>query len=96
MSRDTVNWKTQRKRIMAKKQATNDITAQRKEWVARLLLRGLLMRRIAVALPDQGVVNAKGEAFTKSTIARDLQFLRGRWLPELAKAIEVAKHTDAV
>jgi hypothetical protein len=71
----------------------NDAAAVRREWVARLRLRGLSTRKIARALldvppPDGPICQANGRPMSKTTVENDLDYLRGEWRADAVRQID--------
>lgn len=65
-----------------------DAAEQRREVVAKLLLRKLTQREIVDALADEGIVDPSGEPYSLSTVHGDIRELRKIWRANAAERIE--------
>ena len=74
----------------ARQRAENDIVGARRELVAKLRVRGLTTREIAVAVFEAGYTNKEGYALSHQTIVSDLKILRVRW--EKNANVDVGEH----
>lgn len=73
---------------MSKTAANRDIVERRREVVSQLRLMGLTVREITTKLLEEGIVNPdSGEPYGKTTIGRDLKFMREKWRERADAAI---------